>query len=316
LIAALALVALAVGLGTAAPRHLGGASWATRAPGLGIVAWLGLIIAIFTSLLLAGLALAVPRIPTSEGGIGFWHACTDALRSTYATPGGALVSALGGISSLALLGRLLATLVRDGRRLRRERREHRDLIQLVCCHHVQPDVAILAHPVPAVYCLPGRPGQVVVTEGALAALTDEQLDDVLAHERAHLRGRHHTILLIADAIAATLWKGLGTSRARHHLGTLTEMWADDAVGSGRRRSLAAALLALTGAQHPTAALGAGGTSTLERARRLAVAAAPLPRRQRAVIMGATMVALILPIAVATAPAVAAILENYCPGLPS
>ncbi len=316
MIAALALVALAIGLGAAIPRHLAGASWTTRAPGLGIVAWLGLLIAVFTSLLLAGLALAVPRIPQGEGGIGFWHACMDALRDTYATPGGALVSAVGGLSALTLLGRLVLMLARDGRRLRRERRDHRDLIRLVCCHHVQPDVAILAHPTPAVYCLPGRPRQVVVTEGALAALTDEQLHDVLSHERAHLRGRHHTILLIADAIAAALWNGFGTSRARGHLGVLTEMWADDAVGAGRRRSLAAALLALTGAQHPVAALGAGGTSTFERARRLAVPEAPLPRPQRAAVMAVTMFALVLPVAIATAPAIATVLVNYCPGLPS
>lgn len=316
MIAALALVALALGLGAVIPRHLAGAGWTTRAPGLAIVAWLTLLVAVFTSLLLAGLALAVPRIPPGEGGIGFWHACTEALRDTYASPGGALVSTVGGLSAFALVARLVVVLARDGRRLRRERRGHRDLIRLVGCHHVQPDVAILAHPLPAVYCLPGRPGQVVVTEGALAALSDEQLCDVLAHERAHLRGHHHTILLIADAFAAALWNGFGTSRACSHLGVLTEMWADDAVGAGRRRSLAVALLALTGAQHPVAALGAGGTSSFERARRLAVPEAPLPRPQRAGILAITVFALVLPIAIATAPAIAAVLVNYCPGLPA
>ncbi len=316
MIAALALVVLAIGLGAVIPQHLAGAGWTTRAPGLGIAAWLTLLAAVFTSLLLAGLALAVPRIPPSEDGVGFWNACTDALRSTYATPGGALVSAVGGIGAVALLARLVAVLVRDGRRLRRERREHRDLISLMGCHHVRPGVAVLAHPTPAVYCVPGRPGQVVVTEGALAALSDEQLCDVLAHEHAHLRGRHHTILLVADAVAAALWNGFGTSRARSHLGVLTEMWADDAVGAGRRRSLAVALLALTGAEHPVAALGAGGTSTFERARRLAVPEAPLPRTQRAVIVAITTFALVLPLAIATAPALATVLVDYCPGLTS
>ncbi len=50
---------------------------------------------------------------------------------------------------------------------------------------------VLDDPRPAAYCVPGRPGTIVLTSGALAVLDPAQLAAVLAHERAHLAGRHH-----------------------------------------------------------------------------------------------------------------------------
>ncbi|TDD13757.1 hypothetical protein E1294_39770 [Nonomuraea diastatica] len=42
------------------------------------------------------------------------------------------------------------------------------------------------------YCVPGRHSQMVITTGAMRSLGPEQVAAVLAHEQAHLRGRHHT----------------------------------------------------------------------------------------------------------------------------
>ena len=52
---------------------------------------------------------------------------------------------------------------------------------------------------PAVYCLPGR-RRIVMTTGALRCLDARQLEAVLAHERAHLSGRHHLVLTFANAL--------------------------------------------------------------------------------------------------------------------
>ncbi len=60
--------------------------------------------------------------------------------------------------------------------------------------------AILDSDRPAAFCLPGRRRSVVVTTAALAALSGDELAAVLAHERAHLRGRHH----LAAGAARTL----------------------------------------------------------------------------------------------------------------
>lgn len=53
----------------------------------------------------------------------------------------------------------------------------------------------------AVGRMPGRPGTVVVTTGMLAALTEPEQEAVLAHERAHLRRRHHLSLIAAELAA-------------------------------------------------------------------------------------------------------------------
>ncbi len=314
MIAALALVGLAVALGAVGPPRLARSAWTGRAPGLGILAWLALLSTIFSSLVLAGLALAVPNLPRIDEAGGFLHACTRALRDTYATPGGALVSIGGGAAALGLVIRLAFLLGQDFRRLGRERRRQLDALRLVCRQHAEPDVAILAHATPAVYCLPGRRGQVVVTEGALEALTADQLHQVLDHERAHLRAHHHLVLLIADALTAALFRRFGTAPARAHLGALAEMHADDAAMPAGRRSLASALLALSTAQHPVATLSAGGSGVFERVQRLAAPDQPLPRANRVAALAVTGAALLLPLVIALAPAITAAFIDYCPGL--
>jgi Zn-dependent protease with chaperone function len=65
-------------------------------------------------------------------------------------------------------------------------------------------VTVIDHEAPAVYCLPGRHGRVVVATAALRALDDERLAAVLAHERAHLRQRHHLLRATAEALAVAL----------------------------------------------------------------------------------------------------------------
>ena len=55
-------------------------------------------------------------------------------------------------------------------------------------------VRILQHPTPTAYCIPGRQSRVVLSQGVLDALPEDQLEAVIAHEDAHLRGRHDLLL--------------------------------------------------------------------------------------------------------------------------
>ncbi|MGI8448167.1 MAG: M48 family metalloprotease [Streptosporangiaceae bacterium] len=52
---------------------------------------------------------------------------------------------------------------------------------------------------PAVYCVPAR-RRIVFTTGALRRLDSPQLDAVLAHERAHLAGRRHLVIILATSL--------------------------------------------------------------------------------------------------------------------
>src|SRR2546430_14723723 len=66
---------------------------------------------------------------------------------------------------------------------------------------------LLDHDEAAAWCLPGAGGQVVLTTAAVHALDEAQLAAVLAHERAHQRGRHHLLVALAGSLAAAFPRG-------------------------------------------------------------------------------------------------------------
>ena len=145
----------------------------------------------------------------------------------------------------------------------------------------------------------------MVSTAALAALGPGQLQAVLAHERAHLRGRHHMALATASALGHAFPRVRLLAQAGAQLAVLAEMAADDAAA--RRHDpgeLAAALviLARTGAR--TAALTAGGPATIARIQRL-LAPPPSPRRPaRTARLAAGAVLLMLPVTIACLPLIA------------
>lgn len=134
-------------------------------------------------------------------------------------------------------------------------------------------IVVVDAPERLVYSVAGRPSAIVVSEPALAALTDQQLQAVLAHERAHLAGRHHLLLGGARALA-TAMPGLPLFTAcAAELGRLVEMCADDAAARQHDgRALVTALLAIAGPPPPRQALAAAASAVTERAGRLLSAA--------------------------------------------
>jgi len=65
------------------------------------------------------------------------------------------------------------------------------------------DVEVVELDEPVAYAVPGSPGHVVVPTGMLRRLQPEEQRVLLAHERAHLRHRHHRYLQLVDlAVAA------------------------------------------------------------------------------------------------------------------
>jgi beta-lactamase regulating signal transducer with metallopeptidase domain len=67
---------------------------------------------------------------------------------------------------------------------------------------------------------------VVVSTGAVDALTERELAAVLAHEHAHARGRHHLVLAPFHALRRVLPVG-PVARAAADVELLVEMCADD-----------------------------------------------------------------------------------------
>jgi hypothetical protein len=145
----------------------------------------------------------------------------------------------------ALAALLLAVgLARTARLLWRRRRELRSLRALHDAVPAAGDLIVLASDQPDAYALPGspgRPGHVVVTTAMLHALPADERQVMLAHERAHLRHRHHRYLAVAQAACAL---NPLLARLRDQIAFQTERWADeDAAHAVGNRPLAARSLA-------------------------------------------------------------------------
>ncbi|SDT18543.1 M48 family metalloprotease [Jiangella sp. DSM 45060] len=80
-----------------------------------------------------------------------------------------------------------------------------------------------------VCAVPGRPARVLVSSAAAEALTRAELLCAVEHELAHLRGRHATVLRLANVNAACL-PGVAAAQAmRRSTALLLELAADDAA---------------------------------------------------------------------------------------
>ncbi len=259
----LGLVALA---GFLLPLLLARARWAQQAPRLALAVWAacGAVFATASALLPAQMVL------TSESS----HRLTDTVLMLR-PPTPAQLLALDGRElfalslSLAFLSVPAAAFARRLARARRVRVRHAGVLRLVGRYDPALRATVLDDARPAVYCLPGRSRRVVVSSGALHTLTPAQLAAALAHERAHIAGRHHLLVAAAEAFAAVFPR---LPLARHGgsaVPLLLEMAADDrALRRCTRDALATALYALASGQAPRSAFAAGGPSAALRMRRI------------------------------------------------
>jgi Zn-dependent protease with chaperone function len=127
---------------------------------------------------------------------------------------------------------------------------------------------VLETPQPAVYCVPGRPATIVLTTGALAVLDPPQLLAVLAHEHAHLAGRHHLLVTLGKAMRAGFPAVPLFARGAEEVARLAEMRADDVAArrSGRDTLLQALVAMGTGTSLPTPATALAATGAIVSAR--------------------------------------------------
>jgi Zn-dependent protease with chaperone function len=147
--------------------------------------------------------------------------------------------------------------------------------------------SIVVVPGPAIeaYALPGRPGRIVVSGLLLDRLDTGARAALIAHEQAHLAGRHHLFATVARLAAAANPMLLPVARTVEYT---VERWADEhaAAVTGDRRLVAetigqVALLATPRPRRsPAIALGAVGLFT----GRVSVTwAGPVPRRVAALL---------------------------------
>lgn len=294
------------------PLPLGRLSATGVSPRLGLTAWLAAMFGVLASAM-AALGLLIKA--AVEGWPAFARTVCESVTAWLCPPrvyqsaayelGLAITAFAAGVVTIVLGWRY-------GRSLRRasiRTRAHAEAARITG-HRVGGGNAafVLDATWPAVYCVPGRPPTIVLTTGALAILDPEQLAAVLAHERAHLAGRHHLLLAITRSLAAIASVVPLFARGTGEVARLAEMRADDvaahrADGEQGRRTLVTALLAMgagaaaTGlAPAPASWLPATGGVVAARVRRLAEP----PPRARWVCHGLALAALTLAIVVTSA----------------
>ncbi|GGS04029.1 hypothetical protein Snoj_08980 [Streptomyces nojiriensis] len=155
------------------------------------------------------------------------------------SPGTAAVITVAATSLLAARGALLLHgAYRWWKQLRRAR---------LLAAGSRSELVVLEEEHPDAYALPGRPGRIVITSGMLRALSAAECEVLLAHERAHLRGRHHLLAAIVE-LAAHCHPGLRAVREplRYALERSADESAAQAVGDRRltARAIGRAALAV------------------------------------------------------------------------
>ncbi len=311
--APLILLGYALLVGSLGGRLLQRASWPQRSPRTGILAWQAMTFSVPLSVVLAGTALALPTLPITTDLANWLDACARALQTHYATPGGAAMATAGAALAGGVSVRLVYCLAIGWSVARRCRAQQRRGLELIADHNAQSGALVVRHGTPAVYCMPGRRGQVVMTTGALDTLDGLEIAAVLAHERAHLRARHDVVLAAARAVHAAFPFVPLFATAHAQLARLVEMHADDAaLRNSDRRDLATALVTLAGAAHPAGTLAAAGGAVLTRVQRLARPVEPLGMAGSMLAVSAAFGLVLLPVLIAAAPAAVATAMHYCP----
>jgi Zn-dependent protease with chaperone function len=264
-VSALAFTIVALVLSGPVPAMLARASWPPRSPRAAIVLWQSIALAAVLSAFSAGIAI-VSRlfVPGQDG------RPTATITSEIEVLGWPLWTAYVIVFAVTLVigARLTYAVVQVAIFTRRRRAHHRMVVDLVGKSQ-GTHLRILDVAEPLAYCLPGVRSRVVVSEGALSTLADNEMAAILSHERAHLRARHDLVLEMFTAVHAAFPRFVRSAHALHAVRLLIELLADDAaVRAAGPTPLARALVACAAGYTPSGALAAGGPTTLLRVRRL------------------------------------------------
>lgn len=234
---------------------------------------------------LAGLALSAA--PTVLRAVGVEHAAA-ACHELFGPglPGGAPI---GWLSAMALVAMLA--------QVRRSRRRMQAALGVM---RVEPwvgvhalvdgvDVARLPTHEPLAYAIAGGSPQVVISDGLIAVLSEQELAAVVRHERSHLEHDHQRHLALAATAEASLGWLRPVRRSIDALRLGVERWADEdaAARPAERPLVRAALVKVTATMLAPAPNFTTGCTILDRMAALdreppsptvatrAVAAAPL-----------------------------------------
>lgn len=241
-------------------------------PRFAILIWMTAIFSVLLCWPTAAILIAIELGEHTTRPDGVVATCLQAARAIMTGEAGAVAQGVAwlllglGAAAPVIVAVRVALLVR---RMRLRAREHASAVRIVG-HSAGDDIVVMPSTEPVAYCVAGRRPAIILTTATLSMLSTEQLDAIVAHERAHLAGRHAAVVELMRGLATALPRLRLFKDGAAQVSTLLEMRADDVAARRHGRpALLAGLIALSGAATPDAGLAAAREDVVERARRLA-----------------------------------------------
>ncbi|MEC3974391.1 M56 family metallopeptidase [Amycolatopsis sp. H20-H5] len=203
------------------------------------------------------------------------------------------------IAVCVVVARLGLATVRRWRRNQRLHQGHLDVLRLTGSDNsgIVPTLW-LRQDDPVAYSLGGRRAMIVASHGLAERLSVQELKAVFAHEQAHLRGRHHLLISLADTLGKALRVVPLMRKLPGAIRVLAELAADRAAARQCGcETVRSALASVTSPSAPPSALAMAGGDVAVRLSELSLQPGkpPLGARLRAVAggLGATLAPLIV-----------------------
>src|SRR5690606_6785844 len=165
------------------PRLLPRWHWLRRTPGPALALWQVVSVAGVLGALMTAPAASI-ALATDGGTVPTFFRGTTRV-------------SIAAVVATMMTGGMTLLLLRSGHRigsdLRADRRFQRDLVDLVASRR-DGSLRVVDHPGRSAYCVPGLRSRVVLTQETITALSEDELQAVLAHEGAHAMARHDLML--------------------------------------------------------------------------------------------------------------------------
>lgn len=298
MIVALTLLVAAAAAGTFAPRLLRRLGATRVDPLVLLAAWLLAIVGVLAATAMGIVLLLVPDHGMATGVLATVHHCMESVSHGAPPRVEELAGLLGIVLFMGLVARFAMIALMAARTRARVRGEHLAVLRLGSRRdECSPGTLWLDHDRPLAFSMAGRPGVVVATVGLTRHLAEAEVAAVLAHERAHLRGRHHQLIAWVDALTASLPFVPLFRQAPAAIRELVELCADvAAVRACGIEALRSALVRVSDDGAPTGALAIARDGVELRLARLQSGTGPSGRLRRAIWCGlAAITAMSLPI---------------------
>ncbi|WP_409495486.1 M56 family metallopeptidase [Amycolatopsis sp. cmx-11-12] len=192
-------------IGWFSPRLLGRLTAGGISPGTALAWWLLTALGVLAGGLGAVLLLVLPDHGPAPAITRVLHDCWAAVGHSGLPALDPLAGTFAGAAVVFAAARLAVSSARRRKRSALLHRRHLDVLRLAGIRDERPIPTLwVPDDRPIAYSLGGRHSLIVASRGLAGRLSARELNAVLAHEHAHVRGRHHFLVACAETLGRTL----------------------------------------------------------------------------------------------------------------